>query len=805
MLNYPCLNPAYLVEILEPDTVFFISERESICVEDTLYCRLIQLIDGQRNVDKIIDILQLELLQNQEINQDSSNLFQILLDFSLQIQRALFQLHKQGYILEKEELLPINLAIFCHHLKISQSEAINQLQSTKVTVKILGSFINKYSKTILSSFERLLQSFQIQVANEGDLTIILTDDYLHLELQELNQQALTAQKPWLLVKPLGTITWIGPLFNPHQTGCWHCFAQRWRDNRSIEEFINRQKNKIEVNQKEFDKIAIKETELFTPPLGFSEATIQNTLTQAVTEIFKWIIQKSNARIEGNLITYDTLTLQTQNHILVKRPNCPTCGYSLNQNPLPVVLGHRKKAFTRDGGHRFCSPEETLRNYQYHISPITGIVRELNKIQGNALIHTYLAKHHSRSVFDDLVSLRQNIGGRSAGKGCTDSQAKASGFCEAIERYSGVFQGDEIRHKGSYKQLIEQFNNQQLGQQSSYQKLVYQPIHPNQCMNFSEKQYQTREQWNADCQGWFQKVPEPFDEDRVIDWTPVWSLSAQKFKYLPTIYCYYGYPQADFLDCWADSNGCAAGNTIEEAILQGFMELVERDCVALWWYNKLSKPQVDLDSFNELYFQQLKQYYNSLHRDLWVLDITSDFNIPCFAAISARKDREVEDIILGYGAHFDPKIAISRALTEVNQILPNVLTFKEDGTTIYPTSADPLAIKWWQTVTLSNQSYLIPDKQIEAKKSSDYLSLASDDLLDDVKLCQQFVESKGMEMLVLDQTRPDIGLRVAKVIVPGMRHIWKRLGAGRLYDVPVQRGWLKVALTEDELNPFPMWM
>ncbi len=55
----------------------------------------------------------------------------------------------------------------------------------------------------------------------------------------------------------------------------------------------------------------------------------------------------------------------------------------------------------------------------------------------------------------------------------------------------------------------------------------------------------------------------------------------------------------------------------------------------------------------------------------------------------------------------------------------------------------------------------------------------------------------MEMLVLDQTRPDIGLRVAKVIVPGMRHMWKRLGTGRLYDVPVSMGWLKEALTEDD--------
>ncbi len=38
--------------------------------------------------------------------------------------------------------------------------------------------------------------------------------------------------------------------------------------------------------------------------------------------------------------------------------------------------------------------------------------------------------------------------------------------------------------------------------------------------------------------------------------------------------------------------------------------------------------------------------------------------------------------------------------------------------------------------------------------------------------------------ILVSENSDIGLRVAKVIIPGMRHMWKRLGAGRLYDVPV---------------------
>ena len=30
------------------------------------------------------------------------------------------------------------------------------------------------------------------------------------------------------------------------------------------------------------------------------------------------------------------------------------------------------------------------------------------------------------------------------------------------------------------------------------------------------------------------------------------------------------------------------------MLQGFLELVERDAVALWWYNRTRQPAVDLE-------------------------------------------------------------------------------------------------------------------------------------------------------------------------------------------------------------------
>lgn len=62
MFNQLDWNPAYSIETLEPNTVFFLSERESICFQEPLYYRLVRLIDGQRNLDEIIDILQFKIL-----------------------------------------------------------------------------------------------------------------------------------------------------------------------------------------------------------------------------------------------------------------------------------------------------------------------------------------------------------------------------------------------------------------------------------------------------------------------------------------------------------------------------------------------------------------------------------------------------------------------------------------------------------------------------------------------------------------------------------------------------------------------
>jgi len=82
-------------------------------------------------------------------------------------------------------------------------------------------------------------------------------------------------------------------------------------------------------------------------------------------------------------------------------------------------------------------------------------------------------------------------------------------------------------------------------------------------------------------------------------------------------------------------------------------------------------------------------------------------------------------------------------------------------------------------------------------------LTSNDLKDHVTTWVRRLAGHGLETIVVDKTRPDFGLRVAQVIVPGLRHPWPRFAPGRLYTVPVDLGWSAHPPAEDELHPEPL--
>lgn len=746
IVNKPVFKKYFHIEPVESEGIFLLSEFGHFVLTGRLNELVVPLIDGKRTADEIVSLLAHQVSQAETYY-------------------ALILLQQKGHIEEADDEMSPDNAAFWNSLGIETRLAKEKLSQARIEITALSG--NRAAPMV-----KALKSVGLQTAETGDFSIVIVDDYLQPELETINQEALSTGKPWMLVKPAGALLWLGPIFVPGKTGCWQCLAQRLRGNREVESFLE---NKGKSGP-------------FPVSLATLSSTFESALNLAAVHAARFIVCKSNPELESKVITLDVHTLTTKSHELVKRPQCSACGNPQRYSQgMPIELEHQQKTFIEDGGHRSTSPEITFKKYEHHISPITGVVTNLTPLTEavESPLKVYAAGHNFAMKNDSLYFLRDGLRSKSAGKGMTDVQARTSALCEAIERYCGVFRGEEPRRKATYKELRAA------------------AIHPNLCMNYSDRQYAERWQWLARGSR-FQIVPLPFDENVSIDWTPIWSMRDKDFKYLPTSYCYYGYPNPEpQFFCWADSNGNAAGNTIEEAIYQGFLELVERDSICLWWYSRVQRPAVDLDSLDEPYIRSLKAYYASINREFWVLDLTADLKIPTFAAVTRRLDHPVEDIVIGFGAHLDARVGILRAITEMNQFIPAVLKQREDGSTEYAFH-DRDSINWWQTATLANQPYLHP-AATKAKKASDYPQLCSHNVSDDLLKCIRIAEDLGMETLVLDQTRPDVGLKVVKVIVPRMRHFWARFAPGRLYDVPVKLGWLAHPLTEDQLNPIPMFV
>jgi oxazoline/thiazoline synthase len=397
-----------------------------------------------------------------------------------------------------------------------------------------------------------------------------------------------------------------------------------------------------------------------------------------------------------------------------------------------------------------------------------VVSRLERIDAELPLNTnFHATHNFAPPARTINDLRAGLGGASFGKGSTAEQGEASALMEAIERYSGIFQGDEIR-------ATRRFTDFPKGD----------ALHPNTILLFSDAQYRRERKPADDAQ-----PPPLFDPSAQIEWSPVWSLRDRRFKYLPTTHLYFFYRgPAAYL---ADSNGCAAGNTLEEAIVQGFLELVERDAYAIWWYNRLRRAEVDLAQFGDSYIRDLQDQLAATGRRLWVLDVTSDLGIPTFVAVSYWMQDGKENVEFGSGAHFDSRIALLRALTELNQFLSIGLM---GGGTGEKSSLDGVA-----PFVLSEHPYLTPSRSPPDQLDSG-VKFGRLDSSEQAAACVAIAKRAGLDFMVLDQTRADIEVPVVRVIVPGLRHFYRRFAPGRLYDVPVKLGLRDRPMPESELNP-----
>ncbi len=596
----------------------------------------------------------------------------------------------------------------------------------------------------------------------------VTPDYLEPELEAFGRLAQQRGLRWLPFKPGGRIPWLGPLFLPKKTGCVTCLLDRVKGHRWVEA-----DHLLKSGGKPSLRLSV----------GQTVHSLETMAGLLAVELEKLALGCAS-EMAGGLFTLDFRTLKLERHPLVKRPQCPLCGplpsgripfHALPKDPLP--LQSRVKADYRDGGERVCSAVETLEKYAHLISPVTGIVGGLTPLDEiPSCFGPVIRSDWNVRGRNDAMGRERNARlaptGTSRGKGRTGPQARASALGEAIERYCSQHEGYEPHLRASLAELGDA------------------AIPPDLLLGFSLRQYREREAWRK--KGSVAYVPDPYEADRPIDWTPAWSLTQRRWRLVPSAFVYYSYPEEGGGDiCHGCSNGVAAGNCLEEAIMQGFFELVERDAVAMWWYHRLRKPAVDLHRFDSPFALAVDAALDELGLKLEVLDLTHDLGIPVFSAnlFNGKEDGRFQ--AMGLGCHRRPDIALERALSELGQCWKMA-------------ERDTYSLQF-QDTPLSREPFLRADPRQRPRSAPDFPWKGREDFREDIEDAVELLRIRGLEMLVMDLTRPDVGFPVARVIVPGLVHFRPRFGCRRLFEVPGAAGWIDREAGEEDLNPVPFYL
>ncbi|KVC68699.1 TOMM precursor leader peptide-binding protein [Burkholderia stagnalis] len=614
-----------------------------------------------------------------------------------------------------------------------------------------------------AAFRLAFAAAGIDVAPDAELTVAIADTHDRDDLAACAARVAARGGALLVVAANGVQTLIGPLLAGDgaraDAPCIECVRYWIRLNRPVEALLARHHG----------------TGATCPSPAASRAAAAAAAALVAATVEQIAVNPAAAeRARTRIVAQRIDTLAAEPHPVRRRPQCPRCGnpaWMREQAAHAPRLADHARLARADGGYRTADPQQVFERHASLISPISGAIAYLHPMPKR---HAGMRKVYASGflVCPAAVPASNRFDRICSGKGRTDEQARASALCEALERFSSVYQGDEATVTGSMEALLAD------------PACDAEPVHVNALQQFSERQFGAREAINALTRDVRKHVPPRFTARDVIDWTPAWSLVSGKRRLVPLSYCYAETPDSAQADvaCVHNPNGCAAGSTLDEAILQGMLELIERDAVAIWWYNRIPRPGIDLASFEEPYFDALVREYETFGWRLWALDITHDLGVPSVAALA--ENPADGRFAIGFGCHLDARIAVQRALTEVNQLLD-----------IAADAPHP-----WDREKLSETGFLYPANDVRRTTGSTWPPVDADTLPAAIAHCVGKIAAAGMDVLVVDKTRPDIGLSVAQVIAPGLCHFWPRLGARRLYSVPVALGWRDAPCDESALNP-----
>jgi ribosomal protein S12 methylthiotransferase accessory factor len=392
-------------------------------------------------------------------------------------------------------------------------------------------------------------------------------------------------------------------------------------------------------------------------------------------------------------------------------------------PPIVVRGRLLSAAKRFMGttQRVCSPAETLARI-LPLAPLAGVTRvaDITGLDRLGVPVTLAIRPNARTL----------VG--SSGKGTTEVAATVSGLMEAIEIYHAEYPLLEPESH-THRELVQ----------------AGAAVAPAGRLPLSRRA--------------------AFSSDLALDWVWGWDLIGQVEAPVPYSTVHLSERRLSFTGpvlrdsvFQGSSNGLASGNHALEAIAAALYEVIERDAVTLDRIREglgAAPDPIDLDRLPWPAVAELVERCHAAGLVLHVSDITSDIGVPVYRAVLLDRQRH-SGVYGGYGAHLDPEIATVRAITEAIQSRAVIIAGSRD---------DLFTLEHLRNRGLDDDRRFGERLLGQATaRPPERESTAGDSFEADIAGVLTLLQAQGLDRaVVVDLGRPEFGLDVVRVQVPGL--------------------------------------
>ncbi|UCF95130.1 MAG: YcaO-like family protein [Desulfobacterales bacterium] len=355
-----------------------------------------------------------------------------------------------------------------------------------------------------------------------------------------------------------------------------------------------------------------------------------------------------------------------------------------------------------------SPAETIRNIKKVLQGIElELVRDITRIDAGRLdIPVYVCRAGKDC---------NTPSPRTMGKGPSPEQSEASALMELVERFSHAnFPRPECHLRSTLRDLV--------GETIPFENLL-RVSHDGATPPEEDKR---------------EFVTLPFA------WVPAYSLVQQRDFLIPYEW---------FADIQG-TNGLSAGNTLEETILQGLCEVVERHVCAVVTIAQKPVPTIDLTTVRDPVAQELIDKFARNRIQLVCKDFSLDTGIPTVAGIAFDPATfPNSEIVYCAGTATHPEKALIRTLTEIQQMAVDY--FKQD---YYAGGILPKFKHWQESYYLFDKSPPVPIQSLP--------DLSSDDLREEIENCTAALNRIALQPLVINISHPILQVPAVFVVMPG---------------------------------------